>query len=449
MAPFKLDTPNRPSLPSPPRVEILWNDFPYKLSTHIVEAFPFRACPEFEYLQDTKEAHARMQALAVDAKQMRIKIVRENTQAMFRWQEQSVNSTRQGNSNAASDPSQPRLWICLNRYVKNDIERLPRKTQGLTLFLANALGMNKEAWEPFIRCLFKTHPGKDIDEIWAWEPVDSGDSALLNAGNLKYLSNWSDLTNDLLHFFLHYMPSRITSDQLPVHLPRVSSFEYENRVKHGFAERRIIVIGHSYGGSICVPACYTHPQLFTALVLSDPPIIRRGGLNNKEKQTVKSFIQASFARRDGWKTREEALAAFQHSSYSGTWHPDALKQFVDHGLYFRPDTGLVHLKMHPVYEALNMACAWGAMSNIYDIVPDISEKLYIKWVMPDEKNGGGLDVPSGNKLLVKRRPGNTTHVNVADTSHHIPLEKPNEYAREVANTIEQAFATQVPVLARM
>lgn len=121
--------------------------------------------------------------------------------------------------------------------------------------------------------LVKSPAGRDIEEIWTWESVDTGDSALLNSGKLNQLceflntinpsrtandwieiaADWYDGARDMIHFLLHYMPSRILSDELPVHLPRISAAEFEDRGHQGFSERQIIGIGHSYGGNVwCV-----------------------------------------------------------------------------------------------------------------------------------------------------------------------------------------------------
>jgi hypothetical protein len=93
------------------------------------------------------------------------------------------------------------LWICLNRYVKRGA-----KGTGLTLFFAHANGFPKEVrriflhcsesvlkmtiiktWEPALHSVLNSPSGELVDEIWSWEAVQHGDSALLNGDSLGCL----------------------------------------------------------------------------------------------------------------------------------------------------------------------------------------------------------------------------------------------------------------------
>ncbi|KAJ3737028.1 Alpha/beta hydrolase family-domain-containing protein [Lentinula guzmanii] len=430
----------RPGLPSPPRTP-LWHDnpdIPYTLSTHIIDASPLRTFPQIKLLDEVSlPAYARMQTSNLDTKG-RQKVAQEQVGLMLNWRREQEETRRSQRTSG----HERRLWLCLNRYVKKDLDKAPRKTKGLTLIFAHALGVNKETWEPLIMRLVKSRAGRDVEEIWVWESVDTGDSALLNSGKLNQLPDWYDGAKDILHFLLHYMPSRITSDRLPVHLPRVSVAEFEERERLGFSERQIIAIGHSYGGNNCGRACYSYPQCFSALVLVDPGIVK---LNDPTlRPTLRYMAQGSYARRDSWKSREEALALHKKSSFFGAWHPEALRMFIECGLYSpisSDSDSTVYLKTHPVLEALAYTNGVEASEDMYAKVPSLDQKVYIKWVMPDRKKGGGLAGPESSDRLVKLRPGNTSNVNIAGASHMIPLEKPDEVAREIADTIEIVGAT--------
>ena len=107
--------------------------------------------------------------------------------------------------------------------------------------------------------------------------------------------------------------------------------------------------------------------------------------------------------------------------------------------------------MHPVYEALADINAKETSEDMYEKLPSLDGKVYIKWVMPDPKNGGGWVVslvvspetnlnfpslvrtsrsmggdPELSAELVKQRPGYTSSINLPDAAHVIPMENPDE-----------------------
>lgn len=105
-----------------------------------------------------------------------------------------------------------------------------------------------------------------IDEIWSWESVQHGDTAILNADNLTGICkvvlititsgltptsdavDWRDNGRDILNFLLNYLPSTVTPAVLPTHLSRLPATESERRKTMGYNERTIVVVGHSFGG---------------------------------------------------------------------------------------------------------------------------------------------------------------------------------------------------------
>lgn len=103
-----------------------------------------------------------------------------------------------------------------------------------------------------------------MDEIWVWEAVQHGDSALLNEDSLGYLRtmnlisdpayddkfavDWSDNGRDILNFLHYFIPASLTDAPLPTCLERVDPEETKYRLEHGFGNRTLVGVGHSYGG---------------------------------------------------------------------------------------------------------------------------------------------------------------------------------------------------------
>ncbi|KIK51863.1 hypothetical protein GYMLUDRAFT_251709 [Collybiopsis luxurians FD-317 M1] len=118
------------------------------------------------------------------------------------------------------------------------------------------------------------------------------------------------------------------------------------------------------------------------------------------------------------------------------------KIYVKSGLHSDPQSGEVCSKMHPVYKALANINAKETSEDMYKKLPSLDGRVYIKWVMPDPKKGGGIGgVPKLSTELVKQRPGYTSCINLLDAAHMIPMEKPNEMACKITDTIQVIFGT--------
>ncbi len=61
--------------------------------------------------------------------------------------------------------------------------------------------------------------------------------------------HWHEAVRDLLHFLVHYLPSEIT-DELPIYVPRIPCRQYQARYCQGFKSRKLVMVGHSFGGGV-------------------------------------------------------------------------------------------------------------------------------------------------------------------------------------------------------
>lgn len=102
------------------------------------------------------------------------------------------------------EPDRALFWNCIKRFVKKDASKTAARP--LTLFFAHANGFPKEVsnetvlcarnrligleqtWEPTLAHLLlqnvESPDPVDITEIWLWEAINHGDSALINSNNL-------------------------------------------------------------------------------------------------------------------------------------------------------------------------------------------------------------------------------------------------------------------------
>lgn len=117
----------------------------------------------------------------------------------------------------------------------------------------------------------------------------------------------------------------------------------------GFLEERetgpVIGVGHSIGAVATMLCAARRPELFSCLVLLDPPLISRkwlflfrwGRLLGQRKR----FPPAARARRrrNGWGDRQEALDYFRSKPLFDGWKEEFLRAYVTYGLRPDPERG--------------------------------------------------------------------------------------------------------------
>ncbi len=98
------------------------------------------------------------------------------------------------------------------------------------------------------------------------------------------------------------------------------------------------LVGHSLGGFVSLMTAAQHPSLARGVLLLDSPLL--GGwratsvMAAKRAHLVNTFSpgKISHKRRNRWASREEALAHFQKKPSFARWHPQVLRDYVEHGL---------------------------------------------------------------------------------------------------------------------
>jgi len=85
---------------------------------------------------------------------------------------------------------------------------------------------------------------------WRFFGVPSYDESYLSspADDDKFAVDWADNGRDILNFLHYFIPASLTDAPLPTCLRRVDPEETKYRLKHGFGNRTLVGIGHSYGG---------------------------------------------------------------------------------------------------------------------------------------------------------------------------------------------------------
>ena len=107
------------------------------------------------------------------------------------------------------------------------------------------------------------------------------------------------------------------------------------------------LVGHSLGGFLSLMCAALHPALAQGVVLLDSPLIggwRATALGAvKRVQLVGSLSPGRVSRRrkQRWPSREAALEHFRHKKAFAHWHPQVLRDYVEHGTHDDGEGGRV------------------------------------------------------------------------------------------------------------
>ncbi|KAF4608019.1 hypothetical protein EYR40_000360 [Pleurotus pulmonarius] len=421
--PSSLTTPP-PALPSPQRS--ISPNSPFTVSTHIVPAAWLRSTP-YVPLPSPREESA--------AKEERKKAAQEMLDFLNKVRDETASARPEEGYKWV-------LWNAVNRYVKKG----PVNPNGLTLFFVHANGFNKEIWETVLHEIFSS-PTRDIAEVWSFEAVQTGDSALLNMGKLGAIYDWTDNARDILNFLTYFIPTTASSGPLPIHLPQVTAAESESRKKFGFKHRTLIGVGHSFGGCTSTLAALTNQSLYSSLILIDPVIVAPLYYEKAKDTHIQYLTLGSLLRRERWNSREEAKATMLKNPFFAAWHPDVLNSYIDYGLYAHtlpPPPGSndkpaerVLLKMPAVQESIAFLESLTPY-EVWERLKDVDERIALFWIMPKPENTkfGG---PSEAQTRVWRRRKNASNTIVHEAGHLIPQEAPRACADEILGFLSRQY----------
>ncbi|KAH9927946.1 alpha/beta-hydrolase [Epithele typhae] len=407
-----------PVLPSPPRKSLL--DATFALSTHLVPAAWPRTTPEVPLLE--------LPTWTPDKDAFRAAVRKTTTTLM-----QTTEEHWKGELDALPRNERP-MWSCVNRYVRKGL----KEANGVTLFCAHANGFSKELWEPALLHLVSRYSSiakYAVDEIWSFEAANHGDSCLINEPALGGIFNWKDNSRDILHFLKYYLPAVPDAGTLPTHLLRLDATVAHARREHGILERRLVFMGHSFGGCSVVRAALAEPALFKTLLLVDPILSSMGPRMSSEG--IADLVLGAVARRDGWSSREEAHRQFAAVPFFQAWDPAALDVYVECALYDAPD-GQVRLKMPGGLEAANFAERFTACET-FELLPQLDPRIETRFVI-----AGKLEPQAAEqrRRAVWRRTENTSHIRILSSGHLIPQEKPGELAAELHGLLMRRDGSQ-------
>lgn len=195
----------------------------------------------------------------------------------------------------------------------------------------------------------------------------------------------------------------------------------------------IHVVGHSLGAVVAYLTAAQYPQLFSRLVMIDPVILPRRllwmftavrGLGLGDRIPI---VKAARRRKYHFDSRE--LAAQRYMSGKGmfkTWGKSFIQAYLDSALDFSQTPG--HLRCHPETEAQ----IFSSMPNdIWTYAPNIQCPVLL---LRGQHSDSFLDSAA---LRLSRIIPTCRLETVSDTTHFLPMEKPEDVAAAVLDHLTQ------------
>lgn len=183
-------------------------------------------------------------------------------------------------------------------------------------------------------------------------------------------------------------------------------------------------VGHSLGGAALLAAAARRPGVLRSLWLFEPitpppdhfPGGGEGGSN--------PMAEAAARRRPGFESVEAAVVNYSAKPPMSTFHPDALRGYVEGGVEPDPESGGVRLRCRPAWEAAIFRMTGGSPG--WDAAPSVDVPVTVV-VGGDAGPGPAAFAPP----LVERLPAGRL-VRHPELDHFGPFEAPDRLAGEVA-----------------
>jgi lipase len=195
--------------------------------------------------------------------------------------------------------------------------------------------------------------------------------------------------------------------------------------------RKAIGIGHSMGGhSLCLAAIKA-PELFSALILIDP-VILKGKFYRKIGDKVPAYAEHPVAkRRNHWVSHEDMFERFKEKPPFNRWDASVLRDYCSYGVVAAPDGRGFELACPPLLEASIYvessspeAIIYGELSKID--VPVLIIRLGEEW--NDSKMNFDMSPTNPNLAFYFK---NAKDVHIAECTHFMPMERPDLLAEKI------------------
>lgn len=206
-------------------------------------------------------------------------------------------------------------------------------------------------------------------------------------------------------------------------------------------KRPAVLAGHSMGATVGLMAAAVRPDIADALVLAEPVLrtdaiaayalfARLLGLEDR----LLARVGPAKRRRAQFSSREDAFKAYRGRGAFRTWPEAAVSGYVEGGLV--PDAAGFTLACTPAWEA-----------KLYSIFPFGLARLGSRVRIPVTILVGSAHSSADESVVedFARRNGRTRLVRVPETTHFLPMERPETMRAEIWMAQEQMLPVTAPL----
>lgn len=160
------------------------------------------------------------------------------------------------------------------------------------------------------------------------DDLHHNESVYLSGGRLGPLQSWEDTGRDFLNLVAHVVAGAPAGAERPWDLPWVP-------VPCPGAPRRVIGVGHSFGGAAIVHAAHARPELFAGVCLVDPVAVpwyipRAAGYGDPCRAFPVTPVVLK--RRDVWPSRAAARALLAPNPFFAAFAPAQFDAYLARAL---------------------------------------------------------------------------------------------------------------------
>ncbi len=183
--------------------------------------------------------------------------------------------------------------------------------------------------------------------------------------------------------------------------------------------KRPLLAGHSMGATIMTIANAIYGSPAEKMVMIEPIFLPEQIYSTNLTVEQHPLASKSIKRRNGWKSRKEALEYLQSKPLFSSWNSEALELYLEYGMV-EDEANCLMLACSPRREA---ALFMGGISyNPWPLLDKItSPTLILEGEQSENRNY--IDLRKAASLMQ-----NGTHKLIKDAGHLVPMEKPEETA---------------------